>query len=117
MKTVAFAAFHLSLTALCGIAGIASNPDYYTFAPISVLVCVLAYFAIRDPINRKLLVGAFVAIGLLAFAVGRLCFQLHQLNGDGIFIMLAFGLLPAVVVALCIYSNENESGKTPGPVA
>jgi hypothetical protein len=117
MKTRTFVAFKLTLTALCGIAGLASNPDFYTYAPISVLVCVAGYFAMRDPMDRRLLIGAFVAIGLVAFAAGRLCFQNHRLNGDGIFIMFVFCLVPAVVVALSIYSNESELAKVDRPLA
>jgi hypothetical protein len=117
MKTRAFVAFKLTLAALCGIAGLASNPDYYAYAPISVVVRAGGYFAMRDSADRKLLIGAFAAIGLIAFAVGRLCFENHQLNGDGIFLMLAFGLLPAVVVALSVYSNEGELAKVRSPLA
>jgi hypothetical protein len=117
MKTRAFVAFKLTLTALGGIAGLGSNPDFYSYLPISAVACAGAYFAMRDPADRKLLVGAFAAIGLIAFAVSRLCFANHQLNGDGVFLMLAFGLLPAVVIALSVYSNEGELANVPGPVA
>ena len=117
MKTRVFVAFKLTLIALCGIAALASNPDYYAFAPISAVACAGSYFAMRDPEDRKLLIAAFIAIGLIAFVAGRLCFQNHQLNGDGIFLMLAFGLLPAVVVALSVYSNESELAKVRSPLA
>ena len=98
--------FKLTLVALCGIAGLA-GVRYYTWMPLSAATGVAAWYVMRNPFNRRLLIGSFVAIGLFSLAIGRLYFNGIGLDDNGIFLMFLFALLPAVIVALCVYSNET----------
>jgi hypothetical protein len=107
MKNPAYPAFQLSLTALGGIVGLASNPDYYAYALISVAICAAAWSILRSPANRKLLLSAFVTLGFLSFIIGRIYFRDHHLDENGIFLLILFGLLPVGIVSLCILSNER----------
>jgi len=108
MKSQALPAFHLSLTALCGIVGLASNPDYYAYALISIALCGVAWHLLHNPANRRLLVGAFAALGTFSFIVGRIYFRNHRLDDNGVFLIILFGLLPVVIVSWCIFSSERE---------
>src|SRR3546814_1808705 len=69
MKSRALVPTYLAITALGGVAGFASNPDYYAWTLISIATGGLAWLLLQRPLSRKLLVGAFIAIGALSFVI------------------------------------------------
>src|SRR3546814_10897394 len=106
MKSRALVPTYLAITALGGVAGFASNPDYYAWTLISIATGGLAWLLLQRPLSRKLLVGAFIAIGALSFVIGRIYFQDHRLDDNGVFVLVVFAVLPAMIVSFCLYSIE-----------
>src|SRR3546814_20249664 len=82
MKSRALVPTYLAITALGGVAGFASNPDYYAWTLISIATGGLAWLLLQRPLSRKLFVGAFIAIGALSFVIGRIYFQAHRLRSE-----------------------------------
>ena len=110
MKSKTLAPTYLAITALGGVAGFASNPDYYAWTLISMATGGLAWLLFQKPFSRKLLVGTFTAIGVVSFIIGRLYFREHRLDENGIFALMVFAVLPAMIVSFSLYSIESSSG-------
>ena len=117
MKSQALVPTYLAITALGGVAGFASNPDYYAWTLISIATGGLAWLLLQSPLSRKLLVGAFIAIGALSFVIGRIYFQDHRLDNNGVFVLMIFAVLPAMIVSFCLYSIEASPGDGDAPPA
>jgi hypothetical protein len=116
MNLRAYSTFKLTLIALCSVAGFA-GVRYYAWIPLSIVLGVAALSVMRRPSNRRLLVGAFVAIGLFSLIIGRVYFNGVGLDENGIFSMLLFALLPAGIVSFCVYSSEKPVVGEDGPLA
>jgi hypothetical protein len=110
MKSKALAPTYLAITALGGVAGFASNPDHYAWTLISVVTGGLAWLLFQKSFSRKLFAGTFTTIGVLSFIIGRVYFRDHRLDGNGIFAIMVFAMLPAMIVSFCLYSIESSSG-------
>jgi len=103
---------YLAMSALGGIIGFASNPDYYAWTLISLGTGTAAWFLLRKPSSRKVFVVGFIALGVASLVIGRLYFKDHQLNDNGLFAIFLFCMLPAVPICFYVYKNERASASS-----
>ena len=109
MKSLIVPAMYLAMSALGGIIGFASNPDYYAWTLISLGTGTVAMFLFRKPSSRKVFASGFVALGVASFIIGRLYSKDHQLDDNGLFAVFLFGILPAIPICFYLYKNETAS--------
>src|SRR3546814_18303184 len=117
MKSRSLVPTYLAITALGGVAWFASNPDYYACTLISIATGGLAWLLLQRPLSSKLLVGAFIAIGALSFVIGRIYFQDHRLDDNGVVVLVVFAVLPAMIVSFCLSSIEASPVDVDAPPA
>nr|AAK01325.1 unknown [uncultured bacterium HB1-14] len=109
MKSLVLPAMYLVMSALGGIIGFASNPDYYAWTLISLGTGTVAWSLLSKPSSRKVFVTGFIALGFASFVIGRLYSKDHQLDDNGLFALFLFCMLPAIPICFYLYKNERAS--------
>ena len=112
MKQTAFATFQLTITALGGIVCLASDPDYYILAPISLAIGIWAVIKMKNSASRKIFLVSFSALTAFGFILGRNFFEDHRFTEHGISLIMLFGAFPAVIVSFVVYFLESSKAQS-----
>jgi hypothetical protein len=84
----------LTSAALLGVLGLASNPDYYLLATVTLLFVAIAYANLRVLDNKRLLLISYLALAVYGFVVGRTLFHGGRLSSGGVFAIVV--IMPVV---------------------
>lgn len=95
----------LAMHALGNVAAFLSNPAYYAWATFSVLSLAVCCFLVDKQVAR-LVVLAYLAIGLYSFIVGMAFSEHGQLSGLGVF-AIALVFPPVFYVVYRVYSSKS----------